>query len=214
MKVLVAGAHGNTGKRIVRLLSQNRFEPYAMVRKEEHKDEMRELGGYPVVADLEGDVSEAVKGMDAVIFAAGSGANTGPEKTIDVDQNGAIRLIEEAESKGVPRFVMLSSLGADDPSKGPEKLRHYLEAKHNADNVLTSSNLLYTILRPGTLNDEPASGVRADTSLDDRSGSISREDVAKALVACLNLEQTQGKVIEMQGGNLNVQEALMDATGK
>ncbi|MFA0964805.1 SDR family oxidoreductase [Roseivirga sp. BDSF3-8] len=212
MKVLVAGANGNTGRRVVSLLGKNGFEPYAMVRKKEQMEKMSDLGGKPVLGDLEEDLGEVVKGMDAIIFAAGSGGNTGPEKTIDIDQNGAIKLIQEAENKGVPRFIMLSAISADNPSGGPEKLQHYLEAKHNADEALKASNLLYTILRPGTLNDDPSSGIRAAASLDDPTGQISRQDVAKALVECLNIESTQGKIIEMQGGNLNVQEALLDAT--
>lgn len=211
MKVLVAGAHGNTGQRIVSLLAENRHEAYAMIRKEDQQEEMTKLGGKPVVADLEGDLSQAVSGMDAVIFAAGSGGHTGPEKTIDVDQNGAISLIQEAKAKGVPRFIMLSAISADDPAAGPEKLKHYLEAKQKADEALQASGLNYTILRPGTLNDDPASGVRAAHSLADRSGTISRQDVAEALVECLNLECTRNQTIEMQGGNLNVQEALMTA---
>ncbi|MGB3182469.1 MAG: SDR family oxidoreductase [Cyclobacteriaceae bacterium] len=211
MKVLVAGAHGNTGQRIISLLAENGMEPYAMIRKEEQKDEMTKLGGKPVVADLEGDLTQAVTGMDAVIFAAGSGGDTGPEKTIEVDQKGAISLINTAKSKGVGHFVMLSSLGAGNPDSGPDKLKHYLEAKQTADNALTSSGMTYTILRPGTLSDDPASGIRAAKSLADQSGTISRQDVAEALVTSLSLECTRNKTLEMQGGNLNVKEALMNA---
>jgi NAD(P)H-dependent flavin oxidoreductase YrpB (nitropropane dioxygenase family) len=43
------------------------------------------------VADLEGDFENAYQGIDAVIFAAGSGGHTGADKTILIDLWGAIK---------------------------------------------------------------------------------------------------------------------------
>ena len=92
--------------------------------------------------------------MEAIIFAAGSGPKTGPDKTTAVDKNGAIKLVDAAKKKGIERFVMLSSVGSDDPEQAQEEMRHYLEAKHDADEHLKASWLTYTIVRPVALTNE------------------------------------------------------------
>ncbi|WHX66733.1 hypothetical protein QNH26_24500 [Peribacillus frigoritolerans] len=66
---------------------------YGMIRKEEQAQTIKELGGHPILADLEGNVDKAVDNMEAIIFAAGSGPETGPDKTTAVDKNGAIKLV-------------------------------------------------------------------------------------------------------------------------
>lgn len=84
---------------------------YGMIRKEEQAQTIKELGGHPILADLEGNVDKAVDNMEVIIFAAGSGPKTGPDKTTAVDKNGAIKLDDAAKKKGIERFVMLSSVG-------------------------------------------------------------------------------------------------------
>lgn len=112
-----------------------------MVRKPEQAAALEQLGAAEtVVGDLEEDCTHALKGCDAVVFTAGSGP-TRALKTIDVDQNGAIRLIDSARAAGVERFLMVSSLRADRPENAPEKLHHYLRAKHKADEHLRASGL-------------------------------------------------------------------------
>ncbi|WP_350601681.1 NAD(P)H-binding protein, partial [Pseudomonas sp. 65/3-MNA-CIBAN-0223] len=80
--------------------------------------ESSDTSSLPQGVDLRhGDLTDLETGlcdcMDAVIFAAGSGGNTGPEMTKKVDRDGAKRLIDLAKESGVKRFVMLSSIGAD-----------------------------------------------------------------------------------------------------
>lgn len=103
-----------------------------MIREKEQASELEKLGAETVLADLEGDVSKALKCCDAVIFAVGSGSKTGPDKTAAVDRDGAINLMEEAEKQNVRRFILLSSMGAGTPEKGPEELQHYLVMKGEA----------------------------------------------------------------------------------
>jgi uncharacterized protein YbjT (DUF2867 family) len=182
MKVLIAGANGKIGRRLIPHLVADNIQVRAMVRDLSQKTDLETLGAHEVVeADLEGDCSQALEGQDAVIFTAGSGPHTGPEKTIDVDQNGAISLIDQAKAQGVGRFIMVSSMRADDPESGPEKMRHYFAAKGKADDHLRASGLDYTIVRPGRLTEEPPlEKVKVAEKLKD-FGDISREDVAKVL---------------------------------
>lgn len=210
MNVLVVGANGNTGKQIVNLLLEREHDVRAMVRDASQAADMKRIGAQPVVADLEQEVNFAVEGCDAVIFAAGSGAHTGPDKTVSVDKDGAIKLIKACEENGVNRFIMLSSIGTDDPEAGPSKLQHYLQAKAAADEKLQKSNLNYTIIRPGRLTDNEATGkIRAAKKLKDTNGDISRADVATTIVASLNNENSYRKTFEILSGKDPINVALV-----
>ncbi|MBS4219457.1 SDR family oxidoreductase [Bacillus sp. FJAT-49711] len=209
MKVLVVGANGHTGRLLVQYLANNSdHHPYAMVRNEDQEEELMELGAVEViVADLEADISRVTNGMDAVIFAAGSGSKTGPDKTISVDQEGAIKLIDAAKSSSVKHFVMLSSIGADDP-QGP--IEHYLTAKRIADDHLKNSGLTYTIVRPGRLTHDKATGkvelAEKIELMDDRS--IPRADVAHVLAASLEINNAGNKVMEILSGDKEIESAM------
>jgi len=203
--VLIAGAHGQVGQHVTELLGASDRTARAMVRDESQTDEMAELGGEPVVADLTGDVDHAVEGCDAIVFAAGSGG----EDVYGVDRDGAIGLIDAASAAGVDRFVMLSSMGADDPESGPEALRDYLIAKAEADEYLRNSGLDYTIVRPGELTNEPGTGeIRAGEGLDPGDGAIPREDVARTLVAAIDFEPVFGETFEILSGEESIEAAL------
>ena len=214
MKLFIAGAHGNVGKKLVEILADKGHQVKAMIRNEDQSSEMRELGAEPVVADLEKDTDFPLEGIEVVFFCAGSGAQTGPDKTIEVDQKGAIKLVESAHKHKVGKFIMISSIGADDPKQGPEELQTYLKAKQEADKELKYSGLAYTIIRPGALTNEPGTGkITAKEKLDQKEkekGRISREDVAQILAACLDLRYTENKVFEVINGNTPIREALVN----
>ena len=208
MRVLVAGANGQVGRHVVRLLAERGHEVRAMIRAEAEAPELRELGGEPVVADLEGEVTFAAEGCDAIIFSAGGGPGSGAAKKETVDRQGAVKLIEAAKEHGLQRYVMVSSMGAGDPGAGPEAMQPYLYAKARADEALRESGLDYTIVRPGRLTDEAGtSRVEAALSLS-RRGEISREDTARTLVATLTAKNTFGKTFEVLSGDTPVEEAL------
>lgn len=211
MKILVAGSHGKVGHHLVKLLTKKGHEVRAMIRDADQSEEMRKLGAEPVVADLEKDDTFPLEGINAVFFVAGSGPDTSEKKTEAVDKKGAIKLIEDAYKQRVQRFIMLSSVGADDPKKGPEELKTYLEAKHEADKELKYSGILFTILRANNLSDEKGTGkITAAEKLGSYEGSVSREDIAQAMVACLDIRHTENKVFEVSGGDTPIEKALVD----
>lgn len=204
MNVLIAGAHGDVGQRITDLLSRSEHAATAMVRDEDQVPEMEEFGVETVVADLREEVTHAVEGHDAIVFAAGSSG----EDVEGVDRDGAIRTIEAAEELDVPRFVMLSAMNADEPEESPDALRDYLIAKGEADDRLRSSELAYTIVRPGSLTNDPGTGsIEAAEKLDER-GEITRDDVAQTLVATLDMDTTYGRTFEILEGDTPIYAAL------
>lgn len=210
MHVLVVGAHGKIGRRFIHAIDDSEHTARAMIRDSGQTDEMQAIGATDVVvADLEGDCSEALAGCDAVVFTAGSGGHTPPEKTEDVDRNGAISIINQAVSAGVERFVMVSSMNADTPEKGPEKMQHYFKAKGAADNHLRSTDLEYTIVRPGKLTEDDGTG-RVDIAKDlGRSGEIPRDDVARVLLLTLDSPNTIGRHFEVLSGDTPIEKAVL-----
>jgi uncharacterized protein YbjT (DUF2867 family) len=207
MDVLVVGAHGQVGQHITELLANSEHRALGMVRDAAQTDDIAALGAEPVVADLTESVTYAVEDCDAIVFAAGSGG----EAVEAVDRNGAIRLVDAAEDAAVDRFVMLSSMYADQPAAAPESLQAYLEAKGDADRYLRGSDLTYTIVRPGELTNEPGTGkIRTAADLSRKDGDIPRVDVARTLVATLTAESTYGETFEVLSGDEPVEVALAD----
>jgi uncharacterized protein YbjT (DUF2867 family) len=208
MNVLVIGANGNIGKLVCVMLAEQEHSVKAMLRKEEQKEHFQHPNIEAVIGDLEEDFEHVFNSVEAVIFTAGSGGHTPPEKTETVDYKGAVRSIKLAEEHGVSQFIMVSALAADTPEKGPESLQHYLEAKGKADQVLMDSSLNYTILRPGTLTDEDGMGlIQAEKKLNAR-GRVPRADVARTISACLGNEKVYRKVFEMIEGEVPIADAL------
>jgi len=202
--ILVAGANGTTGKKIINLLKSSQyFNPIAMVRKEEQLQKFKNENIQAILGDLEEDISHTTKNIDKVIFAAGSGG----KKVVEVDQEGAKKLIDAAEADGVSKFIMLSSMGADQPDKA-EDLQEYLEAKHKADEHLKASKLNYAIVRPGQLtNDEAKGSIEIGKQLD-HQGSISRADVAQTLVRSLHDDGPNKMSFEILEGKQLIGKAL------
>ena len=196
MSILVAGATGKTGLHLVRELIDQGHRPTALVR------ESSDTSALPKGVELRhGDLTDLQEGvcagMQAVIFAAGSGGSTGPDMTDKVDRDGARRLIDLARDAGVERFVMLSSVGADQSDPKGE-MAHYLKAKHAADEHLKASGLTYAILRPVALTDD---GRGADVILGedvDKSAKASRADVAHVLAEAATTGRFDGIAQDMQ----------------
>ena len=213
MKILIAGANGKVGTILSgKLWGYSGFSPVGLIRDGRQQTKFTALGVPSVVGDLEEGVSSFLPGLDAVIFTAGSGARTGPEKTTDVDQNAAIKLMGDCESAGVRRFLMVSAIGAD-PNSDSTRFQHYLRAKGVADSRLRSSKLDYTIIAPGTLIDERGTGrvqVAEDLGF---HGYLPREDLADSIIECLQNFNSIGKTIQIVSGSQKVKDAIVGLVG-
>ncbi|NUH67193.1 SDR family oxidoreductase [Sulfitobacter sp. S0837] len=196
IKVLVAGATGKTGRLLVSELKDRGAIPIALVRKGSDTSVLPE-GTEQRTGDLTRLHSGVCDGVDAVVFAAGSGGSTGPEMTDKVDREGAQRLVDLAKEAGVERFVMLSSVGADNPPEDHE-MTHYLKAKQAADEHLQASGLTYSILRPVALTDDPKTDAVILGEGVDQQAKAHRADVAAVLAEAAVTDRHAGKVQEMQ----------------
>ena len=208
MTTLVIGANGRVGRQLCELAVGAGIDVRAMLRHRAEEPAFEELGIGSVAGDLEGDIQEAMQGCDEVVFVAGSGPHTGPERTLLVDLNGAVRAIELAEELGVKRFVMLSALRANDPIAAPEALRPYMAAKYAADRLLAHSRVPYVILAPGKFTDEEATGLVSTSPQSQPDISISRGNVALALLEVLRKPDLANRRIELVDGDTPVAQAI------
>lgn len=196
MQILIAGATGKTGLRLVAELKARGHDPVALVRASS------DTAGLPQgVQQRAGDLTDLAEGVtegcEVVVFAAGAGGGSSEDMTDKVDRGGAKRLIDLSVASGARRFVMLSSIGAGDANPQGD-LAHYLRAKHAADAHLKSSGLEYAILRPVALTDDDGCGdVRLGDGVDP-AGKAARGDVARLLADAAVAPDWAGKILRME----------------
>ena len=213
MKVLVVGANGQIGKHLVSLIQDSdTFKAKAMIRKQEQAGYFEEIGTETVLADLEGevdDIANAAKDVDAIVFTAGSGPKTGPDKTMMIDLDGAVKTIQAAEKAHVKRFIMISSYDTTRKAiqEASESFAPYVAAKHYADEWLRSTDLDYTMIHPGALSNDKGTGkIEAATTVEPKE--VPREDIAQVIFACLQNDSTSGKEFQVIGGTTPITEAI------
>lgn len=213
MKVLVVGANGQIGKKLVSLIQQSgSFEAKAMIRKQEQASYFEKLGAETVLVDLEDTtekITEAAMGVDAIVFAAGSGPKTGADKTILIDLDGAVKTIEAAKQANVKRFVLISSYDTTRKAiqEAGETMAPYVAAKHYADEWLRGTDLDYTIVHPGALTNDDATG-KIEAAETVKANEVPRDDIAHVLLACLEDSSTIGKEFQVIAGDTPVKEAI------
>ena len=208
-RVIVIGGHGKIALRLARILSERGDEVSSVFRNSEHSDEVAGTGAKPVVADIEqldtNALANLLTGHDAVVFSAGAGGGN-PARTYAVDRDAAIRAIDAAAQAGVRRFVMVSYFGAgpDHGVPGDDPFFAYAQAKAAADAHLRASDLDGTVLGPGRLTLEPATGRIAIGE----GKAVSRADVALVVAAALADDSTIRRTIEFNNGDVPIADAL------
>lgn len=215
MRVVIAGGHGKIALILEQLLSARGDDVAGLIRNQDQAADLQAAGAQAIVLDLErasvDEVADALRGADAVVFAAGAGPGSGAARKQTVDRDAAILLADAAEAAGVGRYVMVSALAADDRSLDAnydEVFRAYMHAKSEADaDVRARAGLRTTIVRPGGLTDEPGTGNVTIAESTGR-GTIPRADVAHVLLAVLHEPETAGRTFEVISGETPIDTAL------
>jgi uncharacterized protein YbjT (DUF2867 family) len=208
-RVIVIGGHGKIALQLARILSERGDEVSSVFRNPEHSDDVAGTGAKPVVADIEqldtNTLANLLAGHDAVVFSAGAGGGN-PARTYAVDRDAAIRAIDAAAQAGVRRFVMVSYFGAgpDHGVPGDDPFFAYAQAKAAADAHLRATDLDWTVLGPGRLTLEPATGRIAIGE----GKAVSRADVALVVAAALADDSTIRRTIEFNNGDVPIADAL------
>lgn len=212
MNVLIVGANGQIGRHLVKELKDGgSHTPVAFVRKEDQVKDFEDQGVEARLNNLENSVDEIAQAMndiDAVVFTAGSGGSTGADKTLLIDLDGAVKVMEATKAKGIDRFVMVSAIYANDRDKWNGDIKPYYVAKHFADEWLLDSGLNYTIVRPGLLeNEDSKETVTISKNIEEASG-VPRVDVARVIAKVLDNDNTHRQAFDLVSGQDNIDEAL------
>jgi uncharacterized protein YbjT (DUF2867 family) len=209
MDFVVAGGHGQVALRLLGRLAARGDRARGLIRNPDQAADLEQVGAEPVICDMEAedDLAPFVEGADAVVFAAGAGPGSGPERKKTVDLGAAVKLMEAAERRDIARYVMVSAIGAGDPARASAAMRPYQEAKAEADERLESSGLAWTIVRPGGLTNKPGSG-RIRAGHDIGRGTIPRDDVAATLAAVLAAPNTIGVTFDVLAGDVPIADAV------
>lgn len=198
MKAFVAGATGETGRRVVQELVRRNIPVRALVR-----DVASAQGILPAEADLVvGDVlkpdSLALADSTVLICATGAKPSFDPTGPYKVDFEGTKSLVNVAKAKGVEHFVLVSSLCTSQLFHPLNLFWLILVWKKQAEEYIQKSGLTYTIVRPGGLKNEdnpyPIVMSSADTLFD---GSIPRTKVAQVCVEALLQPAARNKIVEI-----------------
>ena len=211
MIVSVLGAHGQISRWLIPLLADRSHTVRGLVRSTDQFDDIRDDGGEPILLDLEEaapeDFDAALHGSDVVVFAAGAGPDSGKQRKKDLDRDGAIKAVQSAARVGANRFVIVSSMGADDPPDDDETFSVYLRAKAAADQAVRDEAIAHTIIRPGRLtDDQPGGRVRIGATVD--RGDIPRADVAAVLAEVIDADVEGSATFEVVAGDQPIRQAL------
>ena len=199
--VFLAGASRGVGLEIAKRLVGRSMPPIVLLRQPQ--PELEALG----VQVRQGDamnpdqVADAMVGssIETVISTIGGISAEG----VRSDFVGNRNLIDAALNVGAKHFILVTSIGTGDsaialPDSALQALGAVLKEKNLAEEHLRNSGLTYTIVRPGGLKSEPATGngvLTADPSI---GGIIHRADVAELISQCVNnpksYNQTLGAV--------------------
>jgi nucleoside-diphosphate-sugar epimerase len=197
--------------RLSALLAGDGDTVIGLIRNPDHASDVGRQGASAVVCDLErasvDEIADAIRGADAAVFAAGAGPGSGAERKLTMDRDGAVKLLGAATAACVPRFQIISAVGAESPPGGDDAFSVYLRAKAEADEAVAASDRDWTIVRPGGLTDDPGTGrVRIESS--PFRGRGPRDDVAAVLARLLRDSRSARRLLYVNGGEEPVEQAV------
>ena len=219
--ITVLGANGRTGTKAVQVAAIARQRVYAVTRSGQYTEEnnankewIKNVASDVTQSSTYGSLEECLRESRGVIFAASASKNGGTPQ--QVDRDGVVEMAKLCIANKVPRFVVISSGAVTKPAspvylflnvfggimkakiEGEDELRRL----YNSD-LAKTNGCTYTIIRPGGLTEEPPKGV-SELELnqgDDRSGRISRWDVASLAVECIKYKDAENTTFECYDKN-------------
>lgn len=209
MKVFVVGANGQIGQHLVEKLAAKGDQVTAGVRQPAEQAVVKADNVQYVLFNLTWSVAKmttAFAGQEAIIFAAGSAG----KDLLRVDLDGAVKTMLAAEQSGSKRYLLVSSVNADQPDKWAGSLENYFIAKHYADEwLLHRTDLDYLLIRPVTLTNETGSG-KISLNPDESSlqQQVSRENVASLLAELIHRPELKQLELTVTDGETPINMAL------
>ncbi|HHV21904.1 MAG TPA: SDR family oxidoreductase [Propionibacterium sp.] len=212
-RVVLIGGHGKVGLLATPKLVEAGHEVTSVFRDPSQHAAVAATGATPRLGDVEAMSTAALADLladhDVVVWSAGAGGGN-PTRTYAVDRDAAIRSIEAAQEAGVPRYVMVSYLGAgaDHGVAEDDPFFPYAESKAAADDYLRASGIAWTLVMPSTLTDDPSKGTVTPRATE--SGPTSRELVADVIVAAVGADTAtvSRRELKFTDGDIPIAEAM------
>lgn len=198
-RVLVVGANGETGQRVVTSLQTKSIPTRALVRSQDKAQALQSPGIEIVIGDplSQSDLQKATECVTAIINTLGTREMQDLAVIEAVEYTATLSLIDAAKATGVSHIVLCSSMGTDTPERIPP-LVNILRAKRRAEETLMQSGIPYTIVHPGGLrNEQNGQGVLLQPHPGPIFGTISRDDTAEVLVQALLQPQASNRSIDI-----------------
>jgi uncharacterized protein YbjT (DUF2867 family) len=200
MTIFLAGASRGVGREIAQGLTAQNLKVKALIRSEAAASELQALGIEGAIADAmnleQVEAAIAKSSIDTVISTIGGKPQDGER----ADYLGNKNLIDAAVKAGVRRFILVTSIGSGEsavalPPQALQTLGEVLKEKEKAEQHLIQSGLTYTIIRPGGLKSEPATGNGILTEDPKIAGTIHRADVAQLVCRCVSSDRADNRIL-------------------
>ncbi|MGY5282640.1 NAD(P)H-binding protein [Nocardia gipuzkoensis] len=202
--ILVTGATGKSGRRVVSRLRAKGLPVRAAARNGEHVFDWTDRGTWDA----------ALKGVRAAYI-------------VQLDGTQLVRpFIERAVGHGVERIVLASGRGIDDPDYVKDS-SGVLEGILDSEAAVRESGLEWTISRPGWFAQNFSEGFFAEAirtgelrlpAGDGAASFVDAEDIAAVVVAALTEDRHVGEIYELSGPRaVTLAEAvatISEATGR
>lgn len=210
MKVAIIGANGRIGRLVSEKLGNStKYQPLAIIRSKSQVKWFQSRGIETKIGEIRDSIDElrnTLKGVDAIVFTAGS--TGGENDTLTVELDGAVKIMEVAELENIKRFVMISAIEAENRDYWYDNyFRSYYIIKKYADRELMRTKLDWTIIRPGNFAGsslgEATGGVTSDYS---QNKYITCDDVADVVLSCLSHPNSIHKVFNVVNGDIPVDD--------
>jgi len=203
--ILVIGATGGVGRRVVRQAVSAGLRTRALVRSTQRGARLLPAGTELMVGEATrgADVARALEDVDGVILTHGSHGAPGEAEAVDY---GIVRLLVEAALRtGRPvRVTLMTALGVTVHDSHHDRTTGLATWKHRSERLLRASGLPYTIVRPGWFDYEAQDEHRLVARQGDGrregspgDGAISREQLARVLLAAQTMDVAEGLTLEL-----------------
>jgi uncharacterized protein YbjT (DUF2867 family) len=194
--VLVVGATGGIGRRVVAAAQRHGLDVRALVRDPARAERL--LPGADLArGDLEtpDTLRAAVSGVDAVVFT--HGGNGSPDAARRIDYGGVAAVLQALDGRP-PRLVLMTSIGVSRRGAYGGSTGQLLDWKRRSERLVRASGAPYTIVRPGWFDhvgsgDERLVFEQGDTG----NGGIGRDQLADVLVRSLLTDTAVGRTFEL-----------------
>ncbi len=215
--ILVVGATGSLGSRVVKKLLKSGEKVRAMTRDRSKADELKSRGAQIVLGDLTDPESLefGLRGAKAVVAAAHGMLGRGATSSKAIDDKGHRALIDAAKEAGTEHFVYTSVIGAS-----PDHPIDFWRTKAKIEKYLQDSGLRHTIIRPTSFMEiyawelvgKPIVAGKRVMMLGpgtNKRNYVAADDVANAVVLALRIPELRGRTLDVGGpDNLTAREVV------